>query len=144
MKLVSLKCPECKADLSVEPGRKQCFCQYCGTKIMIDNGEQIHTYKTVDEARIKEAEFQSELRLKQLEIEREQREEDRKRKDANRSLKIKVCIGLVIVALFSFIADKIVKDGSFWWLTYMSCIGIVVLAISIFSDNENNNRKDKK
>lgn len=151
MKLVSLKCPECKADLSVEPGRKQCFCQYCGTKIIIDNEEQVQTFKTVDEARIREAELQNELKLKQMEIERERQEADRKRKDANRSLKIKVCIGLVIVALFSFIADKIVKDSSFWWLTYMSCIGIVALAISIFSsgdgndgyNNKGNNKKKK-
>ena len=37
MKVVSLTCPGCGANLSIEDGRKQCFCEYCGMKIMLDD-----------------------------------------------------------------------------------------------------------
>ena len=69
-KLISLKCPDCGANLDVEEGRKQCFCQYCGRKIMIDD-ESVHTYHTyreVDEARIKEAEIKEQYQLKEMEL----------------------------------------------------------------------------
>lgn len=39
---ITIKCPECGAMLNIEEGRRQCFCSYCGTKIMIpDSSEQI-------------------------------------------------------------------------------------------------------
>ena len=53
VKIISLKCPECGADISIEEGHKQCFCQYCGAKIILDDGNTTHTYHKVDEARIK-------------------------------------------------------------------------------------------
>lgn len=28
VKIISLKCPECGADISIEEGHKQCFCQF--------------------------------------------------------------------------------------------------------------------
>lgn len=39
VKIISLKCPECGADISIEEGHKQCFCQYCGAKIILDDGK---------------------------------------------------------------------------------------------------------
>ncbi len=71
MKLISQRCPHCGAELSIDPGRQQAFCQYCGTKLLIED-ENTHTininYRNVDEARLKEAE----VRLKELEYAREQ------------------------------------------------------------------------
>ena len=31
VKIISVKCPECNASISIEDNRKECFCQYCGT-----------------------------------------------------------------------------------------------------------------
>ena len=45
IKTVSLKCPECNANLEIEEGRKRCFCQYCGTKIMLDDGSCTYTVR---------------------------------------------------------------------------------------------------
>ena len=67
MKLISVKCPECGAGLNVEEDRKQVFCMYCGTKILLHN-ENEHIYRHVDEARIKETETERLIRLKQMEI----------------------------------------------------------------------------
>ena len=58
MKVISLKCPECGASLSIEEGRTQCFCQYCGTKIMLDDERSYtKTIHTIDDAKIRQAEI---------------------------------------------------------------------------------------
>ncbi len=44
MKVKSLKCPECGANLEIEEGRSFWFCQYCGRKIMPDDEKQEYTY----------------------------------------------------------------------------------------------------
>lgn len=93
VKMISLKCPECGAHLSIEEGHKQCFCQYCGTKIMLDDGSKTYTYRHVDEARIKEAEVEKLIRLKELEIEEQKRALEEKTK----AFKIKASIILGIV-----------------------------------------------
>lgn len=93
MKVISLKCPECNASLSIEEGRTQCFCQYCGTKILLDDGSTTYTYRKIDEARLKEAE----VRLRELEIEQEEKRANRKKSKA----KIVATIILVLILLFS-------------------------------------------
>lgn len=144
MKLVSLKCPECKADLSVEPGRKQCFCQYCGTKIMIDNEEQVQTYKTIDEARIREAELQSELRLKQLEIEKMKLEQEQKKQMLNRSLKIKVSIILGAIGMISVLVGYFSKSEGpevFAMCCFVAIIFMWFYSAILSNDKKDNNKK---
>ena len=61
MKLVSLRCPNCDANINTEIGnRSTFFCPYCGSKIYVDDEVQRvevnvnHTYRKIDEARIQE------------------------------------------------------------------------------------------
>lgn len=80
MKIIPVACPKCGASFEIEEGRSKCFCQYCGTQIVIDDGSRSITNTQIirDEAKIKELE----LRAKQLELEVEQsraKEEERKR-----------------------------------------------------------------
>ena len=51
-KLLTLKCPSCTANVYIEEGKKTCFCQSCGTQILLDDNTQTTVYKTVDVARI--------------------------------------------------------------------------------------------
>lgn len=110
VKIISLKCPECGADISIEEGHKQCFCQYCGAKIMIDDGSTTHTYRKVDEARIKEAEVDKLIRLKELEIKQKEAE----RKGKIKILKIKAVLLLVftgaIVIIFGQLRDYVMLE----------------------------------
>ena len=110
VKIISLKCPECGADISLEEGHKQCFCQYCGAKIMIDDGSTTHTYRKVDEARIKEAEVDKLIRLKELEIKQKEAE----RKGKIKILKIKAVLLLVftgaIVIIFGQLRDYVMLE----------------------------------
>ena len=85
IQMISLKCPECRADLSVEDDRKECVCQYCGAKILIDDGATAHTYRKIDEARIKEAE----VRFRELEMQEKWREMEEKRREMENELERK-------------------------------------------------------
>jgi DNA-directed RNA polymerase subunit RPC12/RpoP len=63
----SLKCPECGAVLTVEEGRNTYFCSYCGSKIAVTNDNE-YTYRHVDEAKIKQAETDRLIKMRELEI----------------------------------------------------------------------------
>lgn len=95
MKLISLTCPNCNANLdNIDPSRPFCYCQYCGTKIALDDGtirKETHIY---DEAKIKETESNELLKLKELEIEREREKED---KETGKKLLI-VAVAIFILA----------------------------------------------
>lgn len=56
MKLITLKCPECGATFNLDGSRKEYFCTYCGTKILLDEEIQRQDIKIenriVDEAAI--------------------------------------------------------------------------------------------
>lgn len=60
----TVKCPSCGAELTVkDENRDFIFCEYCGTKVRLDDYRETHRF--VDEARLKEAEVQ----MKRLEME---------------------------------------------------------------------------
>lgn len=83
IQFVSVRCPDCGAELSIENGREQAFCSYCGAKVLVHNDNE-HIYRNIDEARIKEAENERILRLRELEL--EEKENSRSRKIALYSL----------------------------------------------------------
>ena len=82
MKLKSLKCPECNANIVIEENRKTCFCTYCGCSILIDDESTTinhnYTYTERDEARIREVELKEMVRLKELENEEKQKIREQK------------------------------------------------------------------
>lgn len=77
IQFVAIKCPECGANLSVEEDREMVFCQYCGCRVQINN-DNVHIYKNIDEARIRETETQRIIRLKELELEEKEKARSRK------------------------------------------------------------------
>ena len=141
VKTISLKCPECGAELSVEEDRKQCFCQYCGSKILIDDGSTSHVYRKVDEARIKEAEVRELLRLKELELE----EKKQAAKAETRKLRIKWSIILAIIGVALMMIGFIVMDvtddpdspiGILAIIGMFCLMGIAAIWMSASNDNK--------
>ena len=67
MKTVAMSCPKCNASIDAETK----FCSHCGTAVVIDDEamRMKYTYQQVDDARIREADVQEKIRLKELEIE---------------------------------------------------------------------------
>lgn len=140
VKTISLKCPECGAELSIEEDRKQCFCQYCGSKILIDDGSTTHTYRKVDEARIKEAEVRESLRLKELELE----EKKLAAKAESRKQRIKWSIILAIIGMVlmvpAFFIEPDAKIGSptgaVAMLGMLCLMGVGAIWLSAFNNNK--------
>ena len=68
--MIAAKCTSCGADLHVEAGRESFFCQFCGAhQTLEDANHRQYTYRSVDDARIREADAREAIRLKELEIE---------------------------------------------------------------------------
>lgn len=131
MKVISLKCPECGASLSIEEGRTQCFCQYCGTKIMLDDERSYtKTIHTIDDAKIRQAEINREIQLKKMEIEEKK---DRRRRigivfKVILSLILGIVGGLAIMIGLSEDAEGVALFGMF-------CL-IIIGYLWIFSEKQ--------
>ena len=131
MKMISLKCPECGADIDIEEGHKQCFCKYCGTKILIDDGNSTYTYRKVDEARIKEAEVDKAIRLKELEIEQEKNLQLEKTKELKTKITILLCTIAVISFTISYGTSYNLMGTGYWAL-------IICVVMCIFGKKKQN------
>lgn len=84
IKLNTVKCPECGANLSIEEGRTKFFCSYCGAQI-IETNENEHIIRSIDEAEIKKSEADIKkteadliLKMKQMEIDEDRRASNRR------------------------------------------------------------------
>ncbi len=62
---IKLQCPNCGANLDINPSLKQCFCVYCGTKILLHNDNE-YIVRIIDDAKIKEVELQHDLEVRKL------------------------------------------------------------------------------
>ena len=99
--MITLKCHNCGASLDFESDREFVFCQYCGSKILIKDGNS-YTYRHIDEADVKRAETERLIQMKEMEI--EEKEKERKRK--GRRIAYAVALVFVIVGCISLIIDS--------------------------------------
>ena len=76
MSKISVTCPQCNANFQEDDNKKSTFCMYCGAQIfLVDSTQRSETInRTIDEARIKEAE----LALERLKVQDKQSTQDRK------------------------------------------------------------------
>ena len=59
MKIIDIKCPKCGGELHISEGRKDCFCEYCGSHLLLDDENVITNVQVFrDEARLKELEME--------------------------------------------------------------------------------------
>lgn len=64
VKMIPMICPKCGASLEVKDGTTQCFCTYCGTKILIkdDSVKTININKTeYDKTKVEMMKLKTEL-----------------------------------------------------------------------------------
>ena len=98
MKLISLTCSKCGATMEVDADRKECFCTFCGTKLMIADETININQQFIDEARLREAE----VRMKELEYqhERELRAHDAEAQIARDKKNWKLAVLAYFAAIF--------------------------------------------
>ena len=100
IEFVSAQCPNCGSELKIEKSRAFAYCSYCGTKIIIDNSNE-RVYRRIDEAELKWAEVDREIKMRELDLE----EQTVKHRKYMIALWI---IALVVLILLGF-------RGSFLW-----------------------------
>lgn len=98
----TVKCPGCGADLTVKDGNRDfMFCEYCGTKVRLDDYQETHRY--VNEAEVKKVEADREIELRKMEIE----EQKRKESDAFAKKYLKITPFLILICfIIMYLCDK--------------------------------------
>ena len=97
----TVKCPNCGAELMVKEGNRDfMFCEYCGTKVRLDDYQETHRF--VDEARIQESKDFKELEMKRMEFEKWKKTEENNDKRNNTKGFI-VWLGVIILFLFALV-----------------------------------------
>ena len=91
---IELSCPRCGGDLNGDAANRVLPCGYCGAKILLVD-ENTYTIRYVDEAKVKQAEAEHSVKMKQLEMAEKRHEMDR------RNLKLRL-IAAVAIAVAGF------------------------------------------
>lgn len=132
----SCTCPNCNASLNVEDdSRDFAFCQYCGTKIILDDYRTTHRY--VDEARVREAETDRMLRLRELEL----REKELSRKNRMHSVLIRIWLGASAFTILLDLLVWIIYGGEyaavfFIYIVLLAVVGGAVLVFGVLPAKE--------
>ena len=108
MNLVTLKCPNCGADIEIENGIDTFYCKYCGNKIILDGQSDAAINAKV---RMKELESNERIKKEKLNYKREKKE--KADKEANKvGIVILVILALTFLVMFSviFLGNKGAKD----------------------------------
>ena len=116
IRFISIKCPDCGADLSIEENRTQAFCTYCGTMVLVNN-ENEYVYRHIDEAGVAQAETDRIVKLKKIEM------AEKYRLAAEKSKKFRITLSLTfaVIAVITLRArgDFLLQRQCLW--EYLDC-----------------------
>lgn len=148
--LIKLQCPNCSANLEVDASLKQCFCQYCGTKLLINN-ENEKTIKIVNEADMARATYEYMLMKSQLESNadlaqlnaKKQMYEFEKKKAGDLSKKATACTIWTIVFAFGALLAAVGHDTPELRAILISIIQITCIWLSFILLNHNTHSSAK-
>lgn len=90
----TVKCPSCGAELTIkDESRDFMFCEYCGTKVRLDDYQETHRF--VDEAKVRRVDALKDIAMKGMELHEKKQEQEREEAEKNRRM-MPVYIGLMI------------------------------------------------
>lgn len=90
----TVKCPGCGADLTVKDGNRDfMFCEFCGTKVRLDDYQETHRF--VDEAKVRRVDAFKDIAMRGMELHEKKRQEEREEAEKNRKM-MPAYIGLMI------------------------------------------------
>lgn len=110
MELVSFKCPWCGAALDIEAESELAVCPYCRTEFLVCEGED-STENETEVTRLKQAETDRMVRLKQLEMIEKRRAEKQKAKEAKAKMAKKAIIIGIPMTVIGFLLGGMSGDG---------------------------------
>ena len=135
LKINVTNCPSCGAAIPIQEGMIQITCSYCGSKFTNTN-ENEFVYRHVDEARVRQAEIERMIRLKELEM------EEKKRQIGN--YKIIAVAGVILLLVLILGLGHLIGDSG---LTFFGIIGLeisflIFMVILLVKQNEKNPNTD--
>ena len=133
IQFVTIRCPECSADLQIEDGREYAFCTYCGAKVMITNDNE-HIYRTIDEAKIKQAETDRIIRMRELDMEE-------KSGISKRTKAIVWIASTAVLLILGIIGYAIDNMGMGMCMMFAMCTGIWGGIITFSDDDKKKKRR---
>ena len=135
MEMISLKCPSCGGAVDIEEGHDSCLCPYCGTRLYLDDGTIRINIR--DEAKLKEAEANEAIRLKELELEQQ------KLKTKHRVMLVAFLVALVIavLGLIMFLTNRDHDNVVPACIMAVSGFIMMVLGAAALSEHLNTNLK---
>ena len=117
--LVSVKCPECGATLSLEENMQQAFCSYCGARVLVNNDNE-YIFKHIDEAEIRRAETDRIIKLKKLEI----AEQKSAREQKNKRTILLITLISAVIGIITLLVGMVTKHE---YSGVLLIIGLLIL-----------------
>ena len=103
-------CLNCGANITIDDSNRDfSFCQYCGSKIMFD--DYYSTQRIVDEAKIKQAETDRTIRLKELELEENRQSQKNTFKNILTIIWLILSFIILIIGIFKWVVLDDFIDG---------------------------------
>mgnify|MGYP004672307539 CR=1 FL=1 len=95
----TVKCPSCGAELTVkDDNRDFMFCEFCGTKVRMDDYQETHRY--VNEAEVQRVKAEKELELKRMEAYAKREEQANKQFIMILSILMSVAVFCILISKF--------------------------------------------
>ena len=129
MKVIDVKCPHCGGEIHIGEDRRECFCEFCGSKLFIDDGVARQEVIIRDEAKIKELQIEEDRRRKieeQLVELRSLQEVAKKRKTFDW-----VCIAGAVVFMLLWIIFAIMNTIPIGITACFGALGIIFWILAI-------------
>jgi len=131
MELQAITCPKCGGVIQAPVQEKMCYCTFCGTQVFFDDGSRTITYRTVDEARIREID----LEARRLEL------EEKNRPQRVKTMVVLAVIGAVMMLLGWFAGQASGDPDSGWYLVSMLGMFPLFAVVFIWLDNSSANSR---
>ena len=130
--LITIKCPECNGVLSVEAGKKDVHCSYCGAKILLYDDNE-YTYHYVDEAEVENAKVKKQIREKEIELELRKIDFLEKKRKRIEHAVFAIILGALLCFIVYVIGDDCSSnpDNNFWMFGLLGVI--IILADALFA-----------
>lgn len=142
IRLESIKCPDCGANVPMENGKSPKFCSYCGASLLLVNDNE-HVYRYIDDAEITRAETEHIARMKELELLERQQEERAyrlsmsRRKEIEedrhvkflRQVRLGTMIAVIVAVVLLFLAINMDWGDFSIWMIFIVIILAVLLRI---------------
>lgn len=100
MEIVEIKCPNCQGNIHITAGRKETYCEFCGSHLFFDDGNRVITNVNI---------IRDETELKKLDI----IDEHIKRMEKQQKFNVfdLACIGLVVLPVIVIIILGMIFSG---------------------------------